>query len=68
MSLTIITTRNGRYTLTHTNGNNLEADRDGEPWRDLRGDNLVLSLVQDIEYLQTKLDRIGSICNSTTTA
>lgn len=45
----------GKYIITHDNGNNLQALRHGQPWRDLVGDGLVLALVQRIEELQEQI-------------
>ena len=50
--MTKIELADGKYTVTHDNGNNLKALRYGEDWRDLVGDGLVLALVQRIEELE----------------
>lgn len=42
----------GEYEVSHTCGSNFVARRNGELWRDLTGDNLVLALVQRIEQLE----------------
>jgi len=47
------------YTVRHTNGLNLRAERNGEPWRTLTGDFLVLALVQRIEELEKELKENG---------
>lgn len=44
-----------KYTISHENGNNLKATRNGEPWRDLTGDGLILALVHRIEELEQEL-------------
>lgn len=41
----------GKYTVSHTHGTNLNAMRNNEPWRDLTGDGLVLSMLQEVEHL-----------------
>ena len=45
----------GCYEVVHNNGVNLRALRNGEQWRDLTGDNLVLALVDEIDYLRDRL-------------
>ena len=45
----------GCYEVVHNNGVNLRALRNGEQWRDLTGDNLVLALVDEIVYLRVIL-------------
>lgn len=42
----------GKYEISHTNGTDFVALRNGEPWRNLTGDNLVMSLVERIEQLE----------------
>lgn len=48
----------GDYEVTHNNGVNLKALRFGEEWRDLTGDNLVLALVDEIEYLNAVIKQL----------
>lgn len=48
----VVVLAGGKYEVRHTNGTNLRALRYGERWRDVRGDNLVLALVQRIEELE----------------
>lgn len=42
----------GEYEISHDNGNNFVAYRNGDRWRDLSGDNLILALVSRIEQLE----------------
>lgn len=42
----------GDYEVSHTNGTHFVARRHGQLWRDLTGDNLVLSLVSRIDQLE----------------
>ncbi|QYN79835.1 hypothetical protein [Kosakonia phage Kc283] len=42
----------GEYEVSHTNGTHFVARRNGQLWRDLTGDNLVLALVSRIEQLE----------------
>lgn len=42
----------GEYEVSHTNGTHFVARRNGQLWRDLTGDGLVLALVQRIEQLE----------------
>lgn len=56
--MTRIELENGKYTITHDNGTNLQALRNGEPWRDLGGDGLVLAAAQEIESLGEKLSKV----------
>ncbi|AXY83345.1 hypothetical protein [Acidovorax phage ACPWH] len=50
----------GKYTVIHNNGTELRALRDGEPWRDLAGDRLVLAMAQELEDLRVRLDEVHS--------
>lgn len=45
----------GDYEVSHTNGTHFVARRNGQLWRDLTGDNLVLALVSRIEQLEKAL-------------
>lgn len=45
----------GKYTVCHENGTNLRALRNGEPWRELTGDGLVLAMAQRIEELEAAI-------------
>lgn len=45
-----------KYTVIHSNGTGLRAERYGQPWRDLTGDGLVLAMAQEIEELREKLN------------
>lgn len=56
--MTRIELENGKYTIAHENGANLRALRNGEPWRDLVGDGLVLAAAQEVETLRTALARV----------
>ncbi|AQT27886.1 hypothetical protein CB1_42 [Pectobacterium phage vB_PatP_CB1] len=42
----------GDYEVSHTNGTHFVARRNGQLWRDLTGDNLVLALVSRIDQLE----------------
>lgn len=42
----------GDYEVSHTNGTHFIARRNGQLWRDLTGDNLVLALVTRIDQLE----------------
>lgn len=42
----------GDYEVSHTNGTHFVAHRNGQLWRDLTGDNLVLALVSRIDQLE----------------
>lgn len=53
-----ITVEDGKYTLVMPHAGPLHALRYGEEWRDLTGDNFVLSLGQEIERLRTALKEI----------
>lgn len=64
----------GKYTIINEleNGGGLRALRYGEEWRNLEGDNLVLSLFQEleeakeeVERLREALERIIHVCNCT---
>lgn len=56
--MTRIELEKGKYAITHNNGANLQALRNGEPWRDLAGDGLVLAAAQEIEELRGSLARV----------
>ena len=49
-----------KYTVKHTNGTALRAERNGAPWRDLCGDELVLAMAQKIEQLYDELAKYDS--------
>lgn len=50
--MTKIDLYDGKYTVIHENGVNFRALRNGEEWRDLTGDGLVLAMTQRIEELE----------------
>lgn len=52
-----ITVGDGKYTVSHNNGVGLKALRNGEEWRELSGDGLVLSMVQRIEELEEQVKK-----------
>ena len=52
---TKVTVGDGKYVVTHTNGCDLKATRNGVAWRDLMGDNLVMSLVDRIVELEAEM-------------
>ena len=51
----------GKYVISHTNGANLKATRNGEAWRGLAGDSLILALVMEIEFLQERLTDLSVV-------
>ena len=40
------------YVISHENGMNLQCTKNGLPWRDLTGDNMVLCMFQRIKELE----------------
>lgn len=54
--MTEIKIQEGKYTVIHDNGTNFHALRNGEKWRDLTGDGLILSMAQHIEQLESRID------------
>lgn len=53
---------NPKYTIEfNPRTGELSATRNGEPWRDLSGDGLVLSLLQDIEELKQQRQKLIDI-------
>lgn len=44
----------GKYTIVMTEAGHLSAKRYGEPWRDLVGDGMVLTMAHEIEELREK--------------
>jgi hypothetical protein len=44
----------GKYAITGIETGRLEALRNGEPWRELVGDKLVLCLAQEIQELRAQ--------------
>ncbi|MNE05064.1 hypothetical protein D3C81_365300 [compost metagenome] len=51
----------GKYTVLHENGCNFRALRNGEPWRSLVGDGLVLAMCYRIEELQEQLEKLQRV-------
>ncbi len=47
---------NGKYTVQFDETGKFWALRNGESWRDLTGDKLVLAMAHEIERLRKKLD------------
>jgi len=41
-----------KYEVSHENGCNFKCKRNGEDWRDLSGDNLVLQMFERIQELE----------------
>jgi len=41
-----------KYEVSHENGGNFKCTRNGEDWRDLSGDNLVLQMFERIQELE----------------
>lgn len=56
-----VSVANGKYTVIMDSGAHLKALRNGEPWRDIVGDKLVLALAQEIQELR---DRICPVCDN----
>lgn len=52
----------GEYTVIQDERGSLKALRHGEEWRDLVGDNLVLSMGQEIEGLRQQLEALDHQC------
>ena len=50
-----ITVGDGKYTVVQTPDGRLAARRNGEPWRDLTGDKLVLCLAQELEVARAEI-------------
>ena len=50
-----ITVGDGKYTVIQTNGGRMLATRNGEPWRDLTGDKLVLCLAQELDSARAEI-------------
>ena len=48
----------GKYRVVRENGAGLHALRNGEPWRDLAGDGLVVAMAQNIEDLYFALEAL----------
>lgn len=55
--MTRIELEDGKYVVEHDDGAGLHALRNGQPWRDLTGDNLVLAMAQEIENLRKDAQR-----------
>lgn len=56
-----ITVGDGKYTVVQTPDGRLAARRNGEPWRDLTGDKLVLCLAQELDLTRVRLDTFESV-------
>lgn len=50
-----ITVGDGKYTVAQTPDGRLSALRNGEPWRDLTGDKLVLCLAQELDAARAEI-------------
>jgi hypothetical protein len=48
----------GEYTVIQEPDGRLHALRHGQPWREMLGDNLVLSLAQEVERLREQLEYV----------
>lgn len=44
----------GKYTVIQENTGNVKALRNGKEWRDCTGDNLILTLAQEVDSLRNK--------------
>lgn len=58
-----ITIDGGKYTIVNelNDGGGLRALRNGEEWRDLTGDGMVLAMYHEIEQLQTQISEADSL-------
>ena len=61
-----INLQNGKYTLSHENGLDFKCTRNGEEWRDLTGDSMVLAMFNELmdlyesnALLSEKLEECG---------
>ena len=50
-----ITVGDGKYTVVQTPDGQLSVLRNGEPWRDLTGDKLVLCLAQELDAARAEI-------------
>ena len=50
-----ITVGDGKYTVVQTTDGRVVALRNGEPWRDLTGDKLLLCLAQELEAARAEI-------------
>ena len=50
-----ITVGDGKYTVVQTPDGRLVCRRNGEPWRDLTGDKLVLCLAQELDAARAEI-------------
>ena len=50
-----ITVGDGKYTVVQTTDGRLAARHNGEPWRDLTGDKLVLHLAQELDSARAEI-------------
>ena len=58
-----LTLEQGKYTIQHDNGANFKALRNGEEWRDLTGDSLMLALVRHVQDLEEAIgDYVVKVC------
>lgn len=48
----------GKYRVIQHASGRLEALRNGEPWRDLTGDKLVLTMLGEVERLRAENERL----------
>ncbi len=48
----------GKYKICHDERGHLTAYRYGEHWRDLVGDNLVITLCHEINYLKEQVEAL----------
>ena len=49
------------YTLSHDNGLNFKCTRNGEPWRDLIGDNLVFAMFSEIQECREYIEILEKV-------
>jgi len=61
MNIRSISLENGKYIIVLTEKTcTFHALRYGQPWRDLTGDNLILSLFHKVEELKEELQKLST--------
>lgn len=53
-----VSVNDGKYTVVMDNDCRLYALRNGEPWRDCVGDNLIYHLAREVEVLRKEIDEL----------
>lgn len=49
---------NGKYTVIFEDNGRFRAERYGEPWRDLTGDGMILSMLYEVERLRIEIKEL----------